>query len=65
MKLLNDPISSLKEVPLQNNFGTVFYETYPDILYFEEKKPILIILGDNSLEIVKKLEKIEKLIKNR
>jgi hydroxymethylpyrimidine/phosphomethylpyrimidine kinase len=65
MKLLNDPISSLKEVSIQNNFGTVFYETYPDILYFEEKKPILIILGDNSLEIVKKLEKIEKLIKNR
>uniref|UniRef100_A9A924 Phosphomethylpyrimidine kinase n=1 Tax=Methanococcus maripaludis (strain C6 / ATCC BAA-1332) TaxID=444158 RepID=A9A924_METM6 len=37
---------------------------YPDILYIKEKKPILIIFGNNSVEIAKKLEKIEKIIKN-
>ncbi|MBA2861639.1 bifunctional hydroxymethylpyrimidine kinase/phosphomethylpyrimidine kinase [Methanococcus maripaludis] len=38
-------------------------ESYPDILYFKEKKPDLIILGKDSLEIVKKLQKIEDIIK--
>jgi len=39
-------------------------EIYPDILYVKEKKPILIILGNNSVEIAKKLQKIEKIVKN-
>jgi len=33
-------------------------------LYVKEKKPILIILGNNSVEIAKKLQKIEKIVKN-
>ncbi|ABO36066.1 Phosphomethylpyrimidine kinase [Methanococcus maripaludis C5] len=37
---------------------------YPHILYVNEKKPILIILGNNSVEIFKKLQNIEKRVKN-
>ncbi|MBA2867929.1 bifunctional hydroxymethylpyrimidine kinase/phosphomethylpyrimidine kinase [Methanococcus maripaludis] len=65
MKLANNPVSSFEEELIQNRSRTLFDENFPDILYFEGKKPELIILGNNSLEIVKKLQKIEKLIKNR
>ncbi|WP_459201471.1 bifunctional hydroxymethylpyrimidine kinase/phosphomethylpyrimidine kinase [Methanococcus sp. CF] len=39
-------------------------ENFPDILYFEGKKPVLIILGNNSVEIAKKLQEMEKIVKN-
>ncbi|MBA2859295.1 bifunctional hydroxymethylpyrimidine kinase/phosphomethylpyrimidine kinase [Methanococcus maripaludis] len=46
----------------QSNDFVKFDEIYPNILYYKEKKPVLIILGDNSMEVVKTLQKVQKLV---